>query len=669
MTRVVQARGRIVSCSSLAESAMTGCHKQRKQLLKTCVLTCPCIAAPAGPAVIVKHSISLAHPTFCIGDPQEHRGSDVRREDCGKPVMASDGVGTLGSEQPHLTVSVPDCGGWVSSINSLGLVPVDMNGQPLVSGFDPSLGLIAPINGVMPGISLTPAPPVHPELPVVKEIIHCESCTLFPQNPNVPPPSTRERPPGCKTVFVGGLPENASEDVIREVFEPCGDIIALRMSKKNFCHIRFSQEYMVDKALYLSGYRMRIGTSTDKKDSGRIHVDFAQARDDLYEWECRQRMLAREERRRRLIQEEHLRPPSPPPIMHYSEHEGSLLAERLKDDSQFSEASAVLLTWIDRGEVTRRTANHFYTMLQSTNGHVRRLLNEKAQQEEELELARERFRNAMMAILTQFEQIAAVFNASAKQKAWDHFSKAQRRNIDMWRKQCEELRNAHSEEILGTRREEEMEMSDDESNEIACKKTRVEDSDIGPLQEQNGGLRWQLDSYRAQLEVLKQEQSRAGRQEELGQEQLLHSVQEQLQRLREELRSRELELQEARQESRSLQRELVALREKGPNGYSALLWGNRERLGDTEGVQGPVQSEKEALLLGIISTFLHVHPFGANIEYLWSYIQRLDSKVSAGELEQIMGRLPRMFRQELSGVGASLEKRWKFCGFDGLQSA
>jgi len=30
---------------------------------------------------------------------------------------------------------------------------------------------------------------------------------------------------------------------------------------------------------------------------------------------------------------------------------------------------------------------------------------------------------------------------------------------------------------------------------------------------------------------------------------------------------------------------------------------------------------------GIISTFLHVHPFGANLEYLWSYIQRLDSKV------------------------------------------
>ena len=72
-------------------------------------------------------------------------------------------------------------------------------------------------------------------------------------SPDLPPPSTRERPPGCKTVFVGGLPENATEEIIREVFDQCGEIAAIRKSKKNFCHIRFSEEFMVDKAIYLSG--------------------------------------------------------------------------------------------------------------------------------------------------------------------------------------------------------------------------------------------------------------------------------------------------------------------------------------------------------------------------------------------------------------------------------
>lgn len=45
---------------------------------------------------------------------------------------------------------------------------------------------------------------LQPHTQNAKEIIHCKSCTLFPPNPNAPPPTTRERPPGCKTVFVGG---------------------------------------------------------------------------------------------------------------------------------------------------------------------------------------------------------------------------------------------------------------------------------------------------------------------------------------------------------------------------------------------------------------------------------------------------------------------------------
>ncbi|XP_030642331.1 ecto-NOX disulfide-thiol exchanger 1 [Chanos chanos] len=618
---------------------------------------------------------------------------------------AADGIGSLGTEQGHLNVPVADHSAWATAMNNLGIVPMGLTGQQLVSdsiciqGFDPNLGIITPINPMMAGISLVPPPPVPPELPVIKEIIHCKSCTLFPQNPNLPPPSTRERPPGCKTVFVGGLPENASEEIIREVFDQCGEIVAIRKSKKNFCHIRFSEEFMVDKAIYLSGYRMRIGSSTDKKDSGRIHVDFAQARDDLYEWECKQRLLAREERHRRKVQEDRLRPPSPPPIMHYSEHEASLLAERLKDDGKFSEATAVLFTWIDRGEVNRRTANHFYSMIQSANSHVRRLMSEKAQHEEEMELAKEHFKNSLLAILTQFEQITAVFTAATRQKAWDHFSKAQRKNIDIWRKQCEELRNAHSEEIMGIRREEEMEMSDDDLEESPCKKVCTEDSVLAAqscaLREENDSLRWQLDAYRNEVELLKKEQGKAYRTEEdHTQEQQLHflqqtmhSMQQQLLSLQEELKSKELELEQAREEQRYLEGEVLALRdkflnnmdsvdgsnhnaeghEKSMNGTAAL---HHHREKNSEGVaRGPLRTEKEALLLGIISTFLHVHPFGANIEYLWSYIQRLDTKISAGELERLMVRLPNMFKQEFSGVGATLEKRWKFCGFEGLSSA
>ena len=79
-----------------------------------------------------------------------------------------------------------------------------------------------------------------------------------------------------------------------------------------------------------SGYRIKIENKDDKENTGRIHVDYAQARDDLYEWECKQRSLARELRHRQRMEENRLRPPSPPPIIHYTEHEASVLHENLK---------------------------------------------------------------------------------------------------------------------------------------------------------------------------------------------------------------------------------------------------------------------------------------------------------------------------------------------------
>ncbi|XP_039504354.1 ecto-NOX disulfide-thiol exchanger 2 isoform X1 [Pimephales promelas] len=631
-----------------------------------------------------------------------------------RPNLPPEGLRNIAMDSNSLAMPMSDPNAWATAMNNLGMPPMSINGQPIMSDFDPSLGMmtgIAPMNPMMPGLGIVP-PPVSQDMPVVKEIIHCKSCTLFPPNPNLPPPATRERPPGCKTVFVGGLPENATEQLIVEVFEQCGGIIAIRKSKKNFCHIRFAEEHTVDKALFLSGYRIRLGSSTDKKDTGRLHVDFAQARDDLYEWECRQRMLAREERHRRRIEEDRLRPPSPPPIVHYSEHECGQLGEKLKDDGNFAEAVRVLLTWVERGEVNRRNANNFYSMIQSSNSHIRRLMNEKAAHEKEMEEAKEKFKNALSGILVQFEQIVSVFHAATKQKAWDHFSKAQRKNLDMWRKQAEEIRNIHNEELMGIRREEEMEMSDDDMEDAPDSK---DSDDSGPLaqvealKEENDSLRCQLDAYRNEVELLKQEQGKAQpqrseedttRQQQLSfLQQALQGMQKQLLKLREDLKQREMELEKNSEEKQQLESQIQSLKDRiqaFPTSHALPLETDKQEDGGSEesgnhaseasalavvscsqekeslpekGPPSPVKSEREALLVGIISTFLHVHPFGASIEYICSYLQRLDTKISTTEVETLLGRLPCTFKQELTGVGASLEKRWKFCGFEGIKTA
>ncbi|XP_044061544.1 ecto-NOX disulfide-thiol exchanger 2 isoform X4 [Siniperca chuatsi] len=599
---------------------------------------------------------SSSGPLVTECPPLENTAENTKKRK--RASLPPEGICNMTMDSNSMTMPMSDPNAWATAMNNLGMPPIGMTGQQLM--------------------------------------------------PDLPPPATRDRPPGCKTVFVGGLPENATEQLIMEVFGQCGDITAIRKSKKNFCHIRFAEEFTVDKALFLSGYRVRLGSSTDKKDTGRLHVDFAQARDDLYEWECRQRMLAREERHRRKMEEDRLRPPSPPPIVHYSEHECSQLGDKIKDDGKFAEAVRVLLTWLERGEVNRRNANNFYSMIQSSNGHIRRLTSEKSQHEKEMEEAKDKFKTALAGIVAQFEQIVSVFQAASKQKAWDHFSKAQRKNLDMWRKQAEEIRNMHNEQLMGIRREEEMEMSDDDMEEDAPDSKDSEDSGVSQaeaLKEENDSLRCQLDAYRNEVELLKQEQGKNQpiRSEEDNThsqqlsflQQALQGMQKQLLKMREELKQREAELEKSLEDKQQLKNQVQNLKEGLQNlqnthtmqlemskqadrgseesanqtSEATVVSCSQEKEGPTEkNPPSPVHSEREALLVGIISTFLHVHPFGASIEYICSYLQRLDTKINPSEVEALLSRLPCTFRQELTGVGASLEKRWNFCGFQGIKS-
>uniref|UniRef100_A0A0C9QNE3 Enox1_0 protein n=1 Tax=Fopius arisanus TaxID=64838 RepID=A0A0C9QNE3_9HYME len=247
-----------------------------------------------------------------------------------------------------------------------------------------------------------PPPPSAPQ--TTKEIVHLKSCTLIPPNPNAPPPTTRERPPGCRTIFVGGLPENITEAMIQEIFERCGEITTLRLSKKNFCHIRFGAESSVDSAIFLSGYRVRIGSGVEAANTGRLYVDYAHiyARDDQYEWECKQRQLQRMQRHREQVEEERQRmQSSPPPVVHYTDYEASNICEKIKQDDTFMKAVQIVVTWLERGDCTKRNANTFYSMIQSTNSHVRRLLTERASYEEELQRAKELMKGRMQGLLIQ----------------------------------------------------------------------------------------------------------------------------------------------------------------------------------------------------------------------------------------------------------------------------
>lgn len=65
-----------------------------------------------------------------------------------------------------------------------------------------------------------------------------------------------------------------------------------------------------------------------------------------------------------------MRPLSPPPIVHYTDHEAAAISEKLKQDDHFTKAVQVLITWLERGDCTKKNSNTFYSMIQSTNSHV-----------------------------------------------------------------------------------------------------------------------------------------------------------------------------------------------------------------------------------------------------------------------------------------------------------
>lgn len=116
----------------------------------------------------------------------------------------------------------------------------------------------------------------------------------------------------------------------------------------------------------------------------------------------RQRQLQREQRHRERVERDRLRPPSsPPPIVHFSDHEASTIAEKLKQDESFPKACQTLITWLERGDCNKKNSNTFYSMIQSTNPHIRRLLNEKSTYDDELNKAKESYRKQMQCLSTQ----------------------------------------------------------------------------------------------------------------------------------------------------------------------------------------------------------------------------------------------------------------------------
>lgn len=81
----------------------------------------------------------------------------------------------------------------------------------------------------------------------------------------------------------------------------------------------------------------------------------------------------------------------------------------------------------------------------------------------------------------------------------------------------------------------------------------------------------------------------------------------------------------------------------------------------------PVQvGNRDARLLSIVATFLNVHPFVAGIDYIWSYLLRVEPGLKHGDVEELLSRYPECFAVSVDGIGAGLTRKWRMIAFDSV---
>ena len=196
-------------------------------------------------------------------------------------------------------------------------------------------------------LPLTPLPEaIEPGAEVIGTAI------LIPASPFEQRPKHREKPANCDTVFVGSLPDNCKEKHLQDIFSKCGKISDVRISRgRNFGHVQYFHEDAVDRAIELSGCRIRVGPTNTLADVGKIHVDFAAPKGDP-------------ELQKRIHDTE---------MLTFTSQNASTVSADLHRDDAFTYAAKTVVHWIERGSCTPTTSNTFFGFISSVNTHTRKL--------------------------------------------------------------------------------------------------------------------------------------------------------------------------------------------------------------------------------------------------------------------------------------------------------
>lgn len=78
----------------------------------------------------------------------------------------------------------------------------------------------------------------------------------------------------------------------------------------------------------------------------------------------------------------------------------------------------------------------------------------------------------------------------------------------------------------------------------------------------------------------------------------------------------------------------------------------------------PSVSTSEAKLISVLTAFLLVHPLGASLDYMVSYVRSIIPNVNQATVHNILQKYGDVFARQSSGVGANFESKWTFVTYD-----
>ncbi|CAG5054077.1 unnamed protein product [Parnassius apollo] len=452
------------------------------------------------------------------------------------------------------------------------------------------------------------------------------SCgVLLPPLPGSSTPARRERPKGCRTIVVGGLPYGVTSEIVVEIFQRFGDIIEVKSPRYGIHHVRFSSEEIVEQAFSLSGYRFKFHDQLDN-EATTIFIDYAVNREDENEYEKNKRN----------------RGFTPPRVEPFTANALATITEKIKSEEEFANSAPTLAVWLERGECNKKNANVFYSLIQASNNQLRRLFNEKMQLDEEFQNLKSSMREKFARVVMQFEQVAKILSAAKHQRVSDHFTKQQRRNIEMWLKMTEEVENIKEEfnHIF----------EDDDIDKHAPNMAMVSQEKYDELKIENENLMYELEGYKNEAYLAKDEAERKFEKFKA------HFIAQQA-------------LQN-KQVYPPLPSTSSFLTEKAssPSIKPKPLPPPPTPDDDKVITSGPSVPPSEAKLISILTAFLMVHPLGASLDYLVSYVRSMTPNVTQATVNQMLQKYTDVFHCKTSGVGASIEHRWTFITFDVIKS-